>query len=279
MSGETNELGAGDYARLSVAMRQGLIDYDLRPTERDLAGLLVLETFDKHRVRAEVRIDSWAKRLGWRADKLERLAFRPLVEFGLVDLNAAQGTFELRPNVEAWSRVRALRIRPRPDTDDVLPLSAERPLDEALSSWSREQALEKAPIGTRIHSAEKSATERRKNPPSSDCEEIHSFGGLEEKSSGVQQLAAAAIRPSLKAAAASCSEEKSAQALAWLQSIDERGMLRVPAFSCQWLKLCSEHPDWVLGRAKRRCNEVQPQNALGFLSRMARDEGIMRAVD
>ena len=300
-------LGAVDFVRLSVAMRRGLLIYDLCPVERDLAGLLILETFDQGRCRAPVRLEAWAMRLGRmsaRADKLERLAFKPLVELGLVDLNAGQGTYELRPNIETWSKLRAWRSHSQPanGTPDLSPaLAVARPLDEALSSWSREQTLagEEQKAESRkltMGLADKSAGEWRINPPAvadkSTTQETpittglsSGLGATADKSAGLQLLAAAALKLSNKAAAASCTadlsatiapgQDPTATALAWLESIDERGMLRVPAFAVQWLKLCQERPDWILSRARRRLAEVQPANPLGFLAKMARDEGLL----
>lgn len=178
-------------------LRQAIIDYDLLPTEIRLLMLLCLETFDAGLIGDQVALQRWAEKLrmrdakGLRVDKCEKV-FKTLVDLGIVDLNATQATYQIRPDPLTWSRVRAL-YGPR-KTESELQLCAERPLSESLSELSREKALGGVPEPDRdwhalfnglqtalqagpaeverfqrdhpeMFSAEKSADVRRKNPP------------------------------------------------------------------------------------------------------------------
>jgi hypothetical protein len=148
---------AQDFSILSIRMRDWVAGYDLRPTEERLVHLMVLDSYDRGVTRAKVRLDYWGGRLRLRLDKLERV-LREVINLGLVDVNQALGTFELRPDHEQWSRSRAFRPSdrvldpelteiPGPVRNPELGLVAERPLSEALSEVAREKAIESgAPI-------------------------------------------------------------------------------------------------------------------------------------
>lgn len=134
---------------LSVRFREGLRDYAaghrLRPTEFYLAQLLCLDSFDRGELRGAVDLVRWALALnmrdarGARADKCAPVLCS-LKELGIVDVDPARGTFELRPDWTMWSRLQALRSAPTASTSE-LNLCADRPLSEALSEVSREAAL------------------------------------------------------------------------------------------------------------------------------------------
>jgi hypothetical protein len=136
---------------LSRCFRSGILVYDLLPTEERLAHLLCLHTFDRGHHAGRVDLDAWSRRLGFRdarglrPDKAERI-LKTLVELGIVDVNQAQGSFELRPDAAGWSRLRGLRSDWQPDLSEggELPLREERLLSEAISENSREKALEGA---------------------------------------------------------------------------------------------------------------------------------------
>jgi hypothetical protein len=121
-------------------MREGLLAVDLSPTQRNLAGLLVLESFDKDVVKGQVDLADWARRLrvrdarGVRPDKLQPV-LKALVGLGLVNWNRTEGSFELRPAAEGW-------LAPR---QGALGLRQERELDEAMCGLSREKVLGAAP--------------------------------------------------------------------------------------------------------------------------------------
>lgn len=193
-----------ECAIYSRRFREAIEDYELLPTELRLLQRLCLETFDAGLVRGQVAMERWAAKLrmrdakGLRVDKCEKV-FKSVCDLGIVDLNAALGTFELRPDPLVWSRVRALYGVVKPQSE--LSLCAERPLSESLSELSREQALKGVPVLADGHhhmardwhalftemnaavqagpaevekfqrehpelfSAEKSAEVRRKNPP------------------------------------------------------------------------------------------------------------------
>lgn len=140
---------------LSIAIRQALLDYKLKPLERDLAHILVLESYDLGVNAGAVQLDKWAIRLGMtdsgraRGDRTLAL-LKSLQDLRIVDLDPVRGTFELRPYARDWSRARALRT-PIGDQKEQqghtapLPLHAERPLSEALSDLSREKTLASGP--------------------------------------------------------------------------------------------------------------------------------------
>jgi hypothetical protein len=151
----TIDAAPGMHRTLSIRMREGLSVYDLKELELRLAHILVLETFDRDQTRAKIELRRWAKVLGLveakgpREDKALAL-FNSLVDLDIVDANAGDGMYELRPAMENWSRLRALRIKQSQAAHPELPnFSAERPLSEALSDVSREKALQKGPVPRR----------------------------------------------------------------------------------------------------------------------------------
>ena len=141
----------------SWVTRDGLAIYDLKPQEFWLAHLLVLESYDRRDAAGrparvpwgKLSLEDWAARGGFRDNKGTRCdKLRPVLEslaqLGIVDVNWIEGTFELRPSVESWSRVNGLRAKPRPvqTAQQVMELCAERPLSAAMAEVSREKALE-----------------------------------------------------------------------------------------------------------------------------------------
>src|ERR1035441_7411749 len=131
--------------------------YDLKPQEFWLAHLLVLESYDRRDAAGrparvpwgKLSLEDWAARGGFRDNKGTRCdKLRPVLEslaqLGIVDVNWIEGTFELRPSVESWSRVNGLRAKPRPGqtAQQVMELCADRPLSAAMAEVCREKALE-----------------------------------------------------------------------------------------------------------------------------------------
>lgn len=140
-----------DCVALSIQFRLGLQCYDLVPTEFLLSHLLCLLTLDRGEVTGRLDPREWAVRIGMvdaagpRAGRCLKVV-KTLICLGILDVNFAQGTFELRPCVENWSRTRAFRGASRTATGmEELPLRSERPVSEALSELSREQALKSGP--------------------------------------------------------------------------------------------------------------------------------------
>lgn len=142
--------------QLSIAMRRNIAiygrRYELRPSDREFLGLLILDTYDLGRVASEwtpAKQEAMARTMGMvetkgvRLDKLEKM-FTRLITLGLIDRNAGQGTYQLRPHVENWwhpATGQATTASGHPE----LALSAERPLSDNLSEVSREKALAGAP--------------------------------------------------------------------------------------------------------------------------------------
>ncbi len=153
---------------LSRRLRRGLYQYDFRPLE--ILALIVLceETFDRHLMvpgpdpavpatwchrpvaggtTHPADFARWSKLLGLRGDKFRRQVWTELVKLLVIDWNENQATYELRPEISHWSRLRAYRV-PVIEEDpaqDYLPLPEERPLSESLSECAREAALEADP--------------------------------------------------------------------------------------------------------------------------------------
>lgn len=161
-----------DFTVLSRVFREGLLAYDLMPNEFRLAQLLCLDSYDAGQAVACVRLLDWAGWLGLRDSKGVRrdkcaVLLETLNSLGLVHVNAAQGTFEPRPDASLWSRARALRARASSASIDgrsaELPLRTEPLLEEALSELARDRASAQSPmprVGGEIRrpeSAEKSA--------------------------------------------------------------------------------------------------------------------------
>jgi hypothetical protein len=155
MSGGAVEMGASIYQRLSVVMRRSMCVYDLPESEQRLAHWLVTETYDCGRAAGGVDFERWAQVLGFadskgtRRDKCEGV-FRSLEKLRLLNWNRVgtvgtgpQGTFELLPDAQNWSRLRRTRslVNPAPAGTQELPFCATRELDEGLASASRDNAL------------------------------------------------------------------------------------------------------------------------------------------
>jgi len=145
------------------------------PNELRLAHMLCLDTFDQGKTQGMIRLDEWARRMnlrdskGLRPDKVATL-LNTLKDLGVVDVNAAQATFEPRPDADLWSRARITRARaistPSAEGSSApaaaeLALRDERPLPEAMNELSREKAIGQA---TAVASSEKSDESRRRNP-------------------------------------------------------------------------------------------------------------------
>lgn len=129
-----------EFRAWSAALRAGMVAYGFLPTEVLLLLILCEETFDRNELAARADVPAWARRLGMRPDKL-RPVWEELIGIQVVDFNAAAGWYQLRPALESWTNVRALRVPRNLRAGAELPLKLERPIDEALSSMSREQAL------------------------------------------------------------------------------------------------------------------------------------------
>lgn len=153
---------------LSRRLRRGLYQYDFRPLE--ILALIVLceETFDRTRMTPgpdpaapatwvhlpvtggttlPADFARWSKLLGLRGDKFRRQVWTELVKLLVIDWNENQATYELRPEISHWSRLRAYRV-PVTEEDpaqEYLALPDERPLSESLSECAREAALEAEP--------------------------------------------------------------------------------------------------------------------------------------
>lgn len=137
------EAATNDFRALSAELHRGLVAYGLKPIEVLLLLILCDETFERDQVAGKVDLERWARMLGWRADKLERMVWRELTEvLRIVDHNAAEGTYQIRPDYRAWPPYRGWRAKAHDHGPDLeFQFSAERPLSEALCERSREAAL------------------------------------------------------------------------------------------------------------------------------------------
>lgn len=127
----------------SRALRQGIVLYDFKPTEVLLLLILCEETFDRDQFEQPLNLESWAASLAQPVRKLKPV-WQELITLGVIDFNQGQGTYQLRPDLNVWSRMRGLRVPTNLRTGSELPLTVERPLDESLSSLSRESVLSRA---------------------------------------------------------------------------------------------------------------------------------------
>jgi len=308
-----------DCVQWSRKFRAGLLDYDLRPNELRLALVLCEASFDAGEVKAPVNLRGWAVRLelrdgkGYRVDHSRRL-FDELQALGIVAVNAAEAMFELRPDAGGWSRVRSLRTRQpaageSSENSDDLPLRDVRELDEALSSDNRANALA-APVATKTSGpttvgVDRSAlfSELRVALQSGDKDKLAALAAssrqilssdFSDRTSSSENSAEHSVPGPARALASSSSgvpklelaktPEKSAEAQAWLSSVDKHGDLR-GRYGPQWLALCQAHPDYVLtklrGALEDNRRRVARQEAgvfavarpLAWLSRKAREEG------
>lgn len=134
-------LSAEQAMALSLALDQGLVSYDLRPIEVLLLLILKRETYGLGRLAAPIRLEAWAGELGKRGDKLQPY-FEELMELKIVDVNAGQGSYQLRPQLKFWSVARGRRV-PEKQADGTLklPLQSDRPLDDAYSAVATESVL------------------------------------------------------------------------------------------------------------------------------------------
>jgi len=140
-----------------VAMREGLLAYDLTPAEGRLAQALVLATFDRDRAAARVQLEAWASVLGFRdgrgarPDRCQK-SLESLEDLGMVYWNRAEGTFTPVADPAAWSRLRAFRacapqmaaqVAPR-TAANAPPSAAQRELDLRAARELDEQLAEDA---------------------------------------------------------------------------------------------------------------------------------------
>jgi hypothetical protein len=134
-----------DYALCSRELRRGLVARDIKPTEVLLVLILLDESLDASPRQPSGRVDllKWAGNLDMRVDKLERV-WNEVCALGIVDFNCAEAKFQLRPNYANWSIARGFRVPQNLRAGQELALVADRPLDDALSSLSRETVLNKA---------------------------------------------------------------------------------------------------------------------------------------
>lgn len=135
------EIGPQQAAVLGQALELGMVRFDLGLVEILLLLILKRETYGQGRLRAPVRLEAWAAELGKRVDKLSPY-WRNLVELKIVDFNAGQGSYQLRPQMQFWSVARGRRA-PEKQADGTLklPLQADRPLDEAYTAVATESVL------------------------------------------------------------------------------------------------------------------------------------------
>lgn len=169
----------GDGSQLSNAFRDHLLDYDLSPNEYRLAQLLCLETFDQGRPAGRIALERWADRLalrdakGPRPDKCAAI-LNNLKALGVVDVNAAQGTFEPRPDAVVWSRARAYRARANPEPPAQTPeleLRDVRELPEMISALNRQAALGGEQPGDNV-----AGKSRRSSPKAADVSPAKAAG-------------------------------------------------------------------------------------------------------
>lgn len=135
---------------LSIAMRQAICLHTLAERELRLANWLILETYDRGEFAGRTNFHEWARVLGFWDSKSVRpkqcmQVFIELKDLGLLDWNQAEGTYELRPYQNHWTGLRQRGLLSEPQKYQDLALRAERPLSEALSEVSREEALNRGP--------------------------------------------------------------------------------------------------------------------------------------
>ncbi|MDB6022908.1 MAG: hypothetical protein JWQ04_2765 [Pedosphaera sp.] len=285
----------------SAALCRGLVSYRLMPNEVLLLLILEGETFARNLIEGKVDLDAWARRLRLTTAKLEKRYWQPVVELLIVDSNEGQGTFQLRPFMQDWSRVRGLRNPNNLCAEPELPLVAERPLDDALSSLSREKALSESGAAPSGGPAENSSPagahstsvpdwagfrndltrltpdELAKKYPPVKAGEILALPGQSAVSAKTAQTKSVAVSNFV-------STELSQAAWLWLQSIDGKGRFADALVTRQWQALCANEPAYVLQDLRRRWEKVQrevragerrgehvPADPISYLSRKALD--------
>ena len=306
-------LSVADAAVLSGAIDDGMLSCRLKLTEVLLLLILKRETVRRGVLSAPVRLGDWSKELGMDFRKL-RVFFLELVALQIVDFNEGQGTYRLRPDVRKWSQLRGSRARTQQrDAVQELPLTAERPLDDALSDLATESALAGGPeaLGPAsrgwdqlthedfeiLRGAATGGVETFSGSPAEN-----SAGGAEKLSGGAAENSAGAKRPEKqpvsraaensagplklassfvqeKLASSRAAENSAGQAMEWLRSIDSSRALNVPAVLAQWEELCYREPRYVLGPLKQRWDNRQDKNKtspLGWLACQAFDAKKLR---
>lgn len=161
------ELTADQAAVLSAALDRGMVCYDLKLVEVLLLLILKRETYGCRRLVAPVRLTAWARELGMRPDKLQRLYFEELQRLLILDVNAGQGTYQLRPEMKFWSVARGRRVRDlekQAGADPELPLETDGLLEDALSQTATESVLR----GTEVPGSALAGQER--NGPRGACD-------------------------------------------------------------------------------------------------------------
>lgn len=297
--------------KLSTIIRENLLRYALKPTEFKFVQRLVLETYDRDRFVAPIQLEEWARGLefrdarGLRVDKA-RAVFDTLRELLIVDANEGQGTYQLRPDISAWSN---LRPGGPAGGQKQFKLCAERPLDEALSSVSREAALasgdgqsdpDVAALFAKLKElaagkcSEGDVGEfweevRRKNPTRFGAENFAAAKSAQnqaipdssEKSDAVAIASSALSTQKAKLAKESEKSDAAGRALAWLERVDTKGQMQ-GKFREQWLDLCARDAAYVLRVLRGKLDyynrrvaagEMVPINdPIAWLSRSARDD-------
>lgn len=133
------------FRKLSTALRHNMVAYGFGKNELRLLLILCEETFDDNKLEGKADLAAWSLLLDMRFDKLRDGAWRDLIQCQVVDFNQGQGSYELRPDIAHWSRLRGPVLENNLRAGQELPLVAERPVDETLSLMSRETVLTEAP--------------------------------------------------------------------------------------------------------------------------------------
>lgn len=135
----------GQFWDLSKALRRSLVAWRFKPQEIRLLLILCDETYDSLRLRAPADLCRWSLHLQMREDKLRNGPWKELCNLWVVDFNAGQGTYELRPNMANWC-IRGARVLNNDDlrAGQELPLVAERPVSVAYTELCREKVLTEA---------------------------------------------------------------------------------------------------------------------------------------
>ena len=318
------ELSRDDYWALSRKVRSNKLEYNLRPQSGKLIELMVLDTYDQCRLVAsyteENKIREWARLLrcvdvkGYRFKTLNNLIFE-LRDLGLITLNEGQGTYELRPSLDDWSPIRALRGATRQAAAE-LPLSAERPLDAALAANSRDKALAGGGGPATVPAAQSLAGHdllaRLKQALANNASE-QEMAALAEEARGILSAEKSADTQVAGNAVVVVSAEKSAEpiaslafqktaslakasgkfsadeAFAWVSMVDRAGdisALQSRSVQAQWQETCERFPDYVLtklrsiweyeSKRKDRTADQRIAKPLAWLSVKARTDRKMR---
>ena len=139
-------LSQAQFWELSKIFRRSLRSWRFKPIEIRLLLMLCEETFDSERLVGRAELTRWSLELNLREDKLRKGPWREVCILSVVDFNAGQGTYELRPDMARWS-FRGLRASNDLRAGQELPLVAERPVSGAYTEICRETVLTEAGKG------------------------------------------------------------------------------------------------------------------------------------